>query len=145
MNRFNIPEVAAIIIFLGISSYLSALFISIYTSYANCGKINKLKAFIEGLRNSIYTVIAILLVYYLKIVKEPFLELFNNKLYGMIFAYTFIIILNSTISVIINYYTSIDKSCKIPQKEIEHKLKKLDKYLNKKPSKKDKIRIPIKD
>ena len=48
-------------------------------------------------------------------------------------------------STIINYYTSIEKSCKVPQKTIEQKLKKLDKYLNKKPSKKEKIKIPIKD
>ena len=145
INKCFIPEVLSIIISLSIFSYISGFIISIYASNTNCKKINKIKAILEGFRNSIYAIIGVLLVYYLKIVREPFLELFSNKLYGKIFAYCFIIILNTTISVIINYYTSIDKSCKIPQKDIEKKLKKLDKYLNKRPSKKTKIMIPIKD
>ena len=78
-------------------------------------------------------------------VREPFLELFGEGPLGYSSAHSFLISLNTITATIINFYNTIKIACKVPQKKIEKNFKKLDKYLDKKPVKKQKMEITIKD
>ena len=82
---------------------------------------------------------------FISFVREPFLELFGEGPLGYSSAHSFLISLNTITATIINFYNTIKIACKVPQKKIEKNFKKLDKYLDKKPVKKQKMEITIKD
>ena len=44
-----------------------------------------------------------------------------------------------------NYFDSVKESCKVSNKELEERIDKLDKYLNKKTKKKKKKMIEVRD
>ena len=111
----------------------------------NCNRVNKKNAFKQGFRHIIYFIVAYLIVFYVSIIRDPFLELFGTGFIGYSIAQSFIVTLNTITATIINYYTSIKVSCKVPQEKIEKELKKLDKFLNKKPTKRKNPKITIKD
>ena len=73
------------------------------------------------------------------------LQIFGKGPLGFSIAQSFIISLNIIMVTIINYFNSIKSACKVPQKDIEKNLKKLDRYLKKKPKKKKKRLITIRN
>ena len=97
-----------------------------------------------GLKNILYSLIGYLLVYFVSFIREPFLEIFGDKELGYSIAQSFLVVLNTISSTIINYYSSIQVSCKVPQNVINQNLKKLDTYLNNKTIKKKSKKITIK-
>ena len=77
--------------------------------------------------------------------RSPFNELFGDNRLGNSVAEIVLISLNLTISTIINYFDSVKEGCQLSHKELEIKMRKLDKYLDKKPKKKTKKVIEIRD
>ena len=142
---FILPPFVIMILVLSIFSFISGILVSFYSSKTNCKTTNKTKAFKEGGRHIIYALIAYLIVYFVSFIREPFLEILGKGPLGYSCAQAFMISLNTTTATIINYYGTIKASCKVPQEKIEHNLRKLDKYLDKKPVKKEKLEITIKD
>ena len=99
----------------------------------------------RSIRHLWYTIIGYLVVYFVSFIRNPFLQIFGNGPLGFSVAQAFIISLNITMATIINYFNSIKTACKVPQKDIEKGLKKLDRYLKKKPKKRKKRLITIRD
>jgi len=126
-------------------SFLFGVIIAIYSSNKNCKRVDKWNLIRQGFRHVFYSLIGYLIVYYIRIIREPFLDIFGDKTLGYSIAQSFIIIMNSITATIINYYQSIEASCKIPQENIDKNLKKLDKYLNEKPKKMQEKKIIIRD
>ena len=139
------PDIAILTLIFSIVSFILGFLISIYSSYTNCKKFKYRKAILESFRHIVYTLMAYYIIYFVKFVREPFIDLFGNDKFGFSIAISFLIVLNSTISVIVNYFSSIKNACKVSNEKLEKNLKKLDKYLNKKPIKKRKKKIKIKD
>lgn len=144
INIFNIPSILTSILFISIISFILGYVVSIYSSNKNCNRNNKLYAIKMGLKNILYSLIGYLLVYFVSFIREPFLEIFGDKELGYSIAQSFLVVLNTISSTIINYYSSIQVSCKVPQNVINQNLKKLDTYLNNKTIKKKSKKITIK-
>ena len=144
-TSIKIPDIFIYIIILSFISFIIGFTISVYSSKKNCDKMSYLIAIKNAFKHVFYSIFAYFIIYFVSFVRNPFLELFGKNALGYSIAQSFIIILNTTISVIINYYDSMKQSCKVPQSVIDKNLKKLDKYLNKKPNKKQIKTIEIKD
>jgi len=145
ISSSNLPDYILAILILSVVHFLVGITISIFSSMKNCNRVNKKNAFKQGFRHIIYFIVAYLIVFYVSIIRDPFLELFGTGFIGYSIAQSFIVTLNTITATIINYYTSIKVSCKVPQEKIEKELKKLDKFLNKKPTKRKNPKITIKD
>ena len=130
---------------ISIFSFVTGVLISLYSSNRNCKKTNKTKAVKEGIRHIVYAVIGYMIVYFVAFIREPFLEIFGKTPLGYSMAHSFMISLNTITATIINYYGTIKVSCQVDQEKVEKNLRKLDKYLDKKPVKKKAIKIAIKD
>ena len=141
----NIPGIVIALIALSITSFILGVIISTYASKTNCDKTDKKNAFKMGLKTILHAVIGYILVYFVSFIRNPFLEVFGDQALGYSIAQSFVIVLNTISATIINYYDSIQISCKVPQEVIDKNLKKLDKYLNKKPTKKKVEMITVKD
>ena len=98
-----------------------------------------------GLRTTLHSIIGYMLVYFVSFIRNPFLEIFGNKELGYSIAQSFLVVLNTISATIINYYSSINISCKVPQNIIDKNLKELDKYLNKKNKNKTKQKKVVKN
>lgn len=142
---FPIPNIFILLIILSLQSFIMGYHISYNTQYKHCGNQSKKYAIKQGLRHLLYTVIGYLVVYFVSFIRNPFLQIFGNGPLGFSLAQSFIISLNIIMATIINYFNSIKTACKVPQKDIEKGLKKLDRYLKKKPKKKKKRLITIRD
>jgi hypothetical protein len=148
LDLFSSTKISPTLVYcslLSIVTFMIGTGISIYSQKKNCDRINKLASIKEGFRHVIYFLIAYALVYYVSIIREPFLTIFGSGKLGYSVAQSFVIVLNSITATIINYFTSIEKSCKLTQPEIDKNLKKLDKYLDTKPIKKNVKKIEIRD
>ena len=141
MNYYLIDLLSVI----SIISFLLGLVVSLYSSHINCKKVSKKVAFKMAFKNVLYSLIGFFIVYFVSFIRDPFLEIFGNGKLGFSCGQSFLVSLNTITSTIINYYSSIKTSCKVPQTEIDNNLKSLDKYLNKKPKKKKKTKIEIRD
>ena len=130
---------------LSIFTFIIGSGISIYSSKKNCDRVNALNVIKEGLRHVVYFLIAYALIYYVSVIREPFFTIFGSGKLGYSVVQSFVIVLNSITATIINYFTSIEKSCKLSQPEIDKNLNKLDKYLDTKPVKKNVKKIEIRD
>lgn len=142
---FPIPNIFIMMIVLSLNTFFTGFYISKNTQETHCGKSSKAYAIKQGLKHLMYGLIGYLIVYFVSFVRNPFLEIFGQGPLGFSIAQSFIISLNIVMVTIINYFNSIKTACKVPQKHIEKNLKKLDKYLNKKPKKKKKRMITIRD
>ena len=142
-NGYN--TILVFIIILSIFSFISGFLISLYASLKNCEKVNKTNLFLEGIRHIIYFLIAYFMIYYMSIVRQPFLDIFGNGKLGYSMGQSFIVVLNLITATIINYFKSIEKSCAPTEDQIDINLKKLDKFFNKKETKKIEKKIEIKD
>ena len=141
----DVPGIIISVIVLIITSFILGIIISSYASKKNCDKINKTHAIKQGIKHILYAVVGYLIVYFIGFIRNPFLEIFGQEALGYSIAQSFIVVLNSYTATIINYYSSIKVSCKVSQEKIDKNLKKLDKYLDKKPVKKKKELIEIRD
>lgn len=145
ISKLKKNEVLIFCLLLSLVSFIFGILIAIYSSKKNCERIDKWNLIRQGLRHIIYSLIGYFLVFYVSIIREPFLNIFGNNTLGYSIAQSFMIVMNSITATIINYYTTIEISCKISQENIDKNLKKLDKFLDTKP-KKEKIKeIEIRD
>jgi hypothetical protein len=142
---FPIPNIFILMIVLSIQSFFIGYYISYNTQYEHCGNQSKKFAMKQGLKHLMYSIIGYLVVYFVSFVRDPFLQIFGKGPLGFSIAQSFIISLNIIMVTIINYFNSIKSACKVPQKDIEKNLKKLDRYLKKKPKKKKKRLITIRN
>jgi hypothetical protein len=142
---FPIPNIFILLIVISLSSFFTGFYISKSTQYNHCGKKDNKYAIKQGIKHIIYSVIGYLVVYFVSVIRNPFLEIFGKGPLGFSIAQSFIISLNLIMATIINYFNSIKTACKVPQKDIEKNLKKLDKYLKKKTRKKKKRLITVRD
>lgn len=143
----NIKKNNILIFMLSLSlvSFLFGICVSVYSSNKNCKRVNKWNLLKQGIRHIMYSLLAYFIVFYINIIREPFLDIFGDKTLGYSIAQSFIIVMNSITATIINYYQSIEASCKVSQEQIDKNLKKLDKYLDEKPEKKITKKIQIRD
>ena len=145
ISRLNKHEILIFCTILSFSSFILGILIALYSSKKNCNSVNKKNLFKQGIRHVVYSLLGYFMVYYIRIIREPFFSIFKDKKMSYSIAQSFIIIMNSITATIINYYQSIDSSCKLSQVEIDKNLKKLDKYLNTKEKKHNTKKIEIRD
>lgn len=77
------------------------------------------------MNNIKYSIASFIVLYYFDFIKSPFLKLLGNTKLGNTIMQILILVLNTTLIIIINYFSIIDSTCKLDQKDIEKKLKKI--------------------
>jgi hypothetical protein len=148
LDLFKSSKYSPVLIYcviLSLYTFIIGLLIALYSSKKNCNRVDKLNLIKQGLRHVIFFLGGYMLIYYVSFIREPFLTIFGSDKLGYSIAQSFMIVLNSITATIINYYTSIEKSCKVSQTDIDKNLKKLDNYLDKKPEKKYEKKIEVRD
>ena len=140
-----IPSISISLISISLVSFMLGYIISINSSNKNCKRNNKIYALKMGFKTTLHSIIGYMLVYFVSFIRNPFLEIFGNKELGYSIAQSFLVVLNTISATIINYYSSINISCKVPQNIIDKNLKELDKYLNKKNKNKTKQKKVVKN
>jgi len=140
-----LPDFILYIIYAVILYFTYGFSVSLYSSHRQCGKTKKTLATVQGLKAIILPIITYIIIYFIPQVRSPFNELFGDNRLGNSVAEIVLISLNLTLSTIINYFDSVKEGCQLSHKELEIKMRKLDKYLDKKPKKKTKKVIEIRD
>ena len=145
ISKIKKNEILIFCSLLSLVSFLYGIVIANYSSNKNCERVDKWNLIKQGFRHVIYSLAAYFIVYYVKIIRDPFLSIFGDNTLGYSMCQSFIIVMNSITATIINYYQSIEASCKVSQDKIDNNLKKLNKYLDEKPVTKEIKKIQIRD
>ena len=140
-----IPNFFLYIIYAIIFYFIFGYSISVYASKKQCNKSKKIVAMKQGFKSIILPIIVYIVIYFIPAVRKPFNELFGDNILGNSIAEITLISLNLITVTIMNYFDSVKESCKVSNKELEERIDKLDKYLNKKTKKKKKKMIEVRD
>lgn len=140
-----IPDFFLYIIYAVIFYFIYGYSVSLYASNKQCGKTKKTLAIKQGLKSILLPIIVYVVIYFVPQVRRPFNELFGDNRMGNSIAEIVLISLNLTTVTIMNYFDSVKLGCQMSNQELEKKMDKLDKYLNKKSKKKTSKTIEIKD
>tara|TARA_B100001093_G_scaffold517817_1_gene600541 strand:+ start:2502 stop:3032 length:531 start_codon:yes stop_codon:yes gene_type:complete len=141
----NIPNFFMYIIYSAIFYGIYGYFVSIYASYKQCRKYKKLMALRKAIKSIILPIIVYVAIYLIPQIRSPFNELFGDNVMGNSICEITLISLNLITSTIINYFDSVKEGCMMSHNDLEKKMENLDKYLNKKPIKKIKKSIEVRD
>ena len=133
----SIPNFFLYIIYAIIFYFVFGYGVSVYASKKQCNKSKKIVAMKQGIKSIILPIIVYIVIYFIPAVRKPFNELFGDNVLGNSIAEITLISLN-LITVTMNYFDSVKESCKVSNKELEERIDKLDKYLNKKLKRKRK-------
>jgi len=145
LKFIDMPNFFLYIIYSIIFYFLYGYMVSVYASKSECNKFKKAYSTLQGLKSIILPIVVYLFIYFVPQVRQPFNELFGNNVLGNSIAEIVLISLNLSIVTIMNYFDSMKTACEISSDELEIKMKKLDKYLDKKPRKKKVRMIKVKD
>ena len=137
------PEIIRFLMISSIQFIIYGYLLSIYTSTNKCSKRKHIKSFSYGLQIAFYVCITYLLVYFLDVLREPFVTIFKTK--GDFYSKIFFISLTCIIISTVIKYNSSKIICSQNPSEIKKNLSDLDKFLNKKPKKITKNKIKVKD
>tara|TARA_B100000902_G_scaffold393136_1_gene446838 strand:+ start:411 stop:938 length:528 start_codon:yes stop_codon:yes gene_type:complete len=141
----NVPDFFKYIIYSTVFFFIYGFYISYSASDKKCKKLSKKQSTIHGIKSALYVLVTYVLIYMVLPIRQPFIELLGDNKRTSSIIETFFISLNLIISVVINYFDSIKNVCRVSPEELEHKLKKLDKYLQRRDPKKKIRNIVVKD
>ncbi len=141
----NIPDYFKYVIYSFVFYFLYGYLVSYYASKKKCDQTNKTRAIYHGLKSFIYVFVTYTAIYMFLPLRNPFVQLFGENRMGTSITEIFYISLNLLISIITNYFDSVKYNCKVTPDKLKDNLKKLDKYLAKKPVKRRQRNIIVKD
>jgi len=141
----HVPDFFKYIIYSTIFYFIYGYSVSYSASKDKCGQTNKLRSSYHGLKSVIYVIVTYTALYAFLFLRNPFIQLFGENKRGSSIAEIFYISLNLIISIVTNYFGSIKETCKVTPDKLKDNLKKLDRYLDKKPKKKRQNNIIVKD
>ena len=141
----HIPDFFKYLFYSTIFYFIYGFYISHSASDEKCGKNNKKKAITHAIKSVLYVLVTYTAIYMFTTIRQPFIELLGDNLRTSSIIEIFYISLNLCISVIVNHFDSAKNVCRVTPKELESKLKKLDKYLSKKNNPGSSQKIVVRD